>query len=215
MSIREAFLNALYPEGLCCIICGRNARLDGHGLCGDCRGLLKGCPQPPRPEYTDGAAAALEYDAAAAELIYAFKYYGARYLGRYLAGFMSLPEGWRDCLLIPVPLHRRRQRSRGYNQSLILAEELAARYGMEVNTGLLSRRRDTLSQTRLSAAERRENLRGAFRAADCRGINAVLVDDVLTTGSTMSECARALKAAGAARVYAAVVCSAAIGEEGL
>jgi ComF family protein len=106
-------------------------------------------------------------------------------------------------VLIPVPLHPRRRRARGYNQAEWLAAELARRAGLELAPAALVRRADTPPQTGLSAAARRANMRGAFavrqRARVC-GRVVVVVDDVLTTGATVLACALALSGAGAREV---------------
>jgi len=106
-------------------------------------------------------------------------------------------------LLVPIPLGAARLRSRGYNQSAVLATELGRRSGVAVASELLSRIRETSTQTALTPEEREANLRGAFRAgARCQD-RIVLVDDVFTTGATIVSAARSLIAAGA-RVVGAV-----------
>lgn len=110
---------------------------------------------------------------------------------------VALPE-----MILPVPLHRRRLRQRGYNQALELARPLARSIGVELSHGLLRRERDTSAQTELDARSRRRNVRGAFSLmadASLPGHVAVL-DDVMTTGATLAECARVLKKAGVQRV---------------
>lgn len=107
--------------------------------------------------------------------------------------------------VVPVPLHPRRQAARGFNQAEEVARALGGAIGKPVLRALV-RVRDTPSQTELDEGERRRNVRGAFRAcADVRGLRLLLVDDVVTTGSTVAECARTLRAAGAAEVAAAAV----------
>jgi ComF family protein len=112
----------------------------------------------------------------------------------------------RASAVVPVPLHWRRRWQRGYNQCDVLAAALAAALGLPCRRRWLRRVRATPRQTDLSATGRRDNVRGAFRAtAVPRGQTVLLVDDVLTTGSTASEAARALRDAGAARVVVAVL----------
>lgn len=108
-------------------------------------------------------------------------------------------------VIVPVPLHPTRQRERGFNQAGLLAELLSAQTSIPVKP-LLERIRYTTTQTALDRSERMENLHNAFRLrknADVRGLRVLLVDDVLTTGSTLNECARILKRAGVFSVHAA------------
>jgi ComF family protein len=106
-------------------------------------------------------------------------------------------------VLVPVPLHPRRLRDRGFNQASLIAREIGRRMGRPLVEGALVRRRETMPQTGLSAAARRRNVEDAF-AVRRRGLVAghvvTLVDDVLTTGATARACARALRAAGAREV---------------
>jgi ComF family protein len=125
----------------------------------------------------------------------------------------SLPqaEEFQFPVLVPVPLHAARQRERGFNQSELLARGLARAVGRKsgacsppVASTWMVRQRATRPQTGLSVAARRENLRGAFEVVEpdqVRGRGIVLVDDVMTTGATLSACARALHRAGAAQVW--------------
>jgi competence protein ComFC len=117
-------------------------------------------------------------------------------------------ERIRQCqfdVIVPVPLHPARQRERGFNQAALLAEYLSAQMALP-SLSVLERIRYTTTQTLFDRAERMQNLRNAFRLrrnADVRRLRVLLIDDVLTTGSTLSECARVLKRAGAHSVYAA------------
>ena len=108
-------------------------------------------------------------------------------------------------IIIPVPLHPARERQRGFNQASLLAELVSAHVSIQAKPAL-ERIRYTTTQTAFDRAERMENLHGAFRLrknADVRDLHVLLIDDVLTTGSTLSECARVLKEAGARSVHAA------------
>lgn len=150
------------------------------------------------------------YEGGLREAVHALKYRGklalAEPLGCALAEVVAAEELLAGTDVIsPVPLHRRRQVDRGFNQ----AEELARSLGRALHkpvVAALKRVRDTPSQTELDEEGRRRNVRGAFQVCrDVVGARLLLVDDVVTTGSTLQECARALKAAGAAEVCAVSV----------
>jgi ComF family protein len=126
----------------------------------------------------------------------------AAHLGRHLSPFLT--EFGAIDGLVPVPLHPRRLRERGFNQALLLARHAAAGQ-VAVRDDLLARIRATPHQVGLDAEQRRANVHGAFAVPSGRdliGMNLVLVDDVLTTGSTLGNCAEALAHAGAASVSA-------------
>jgi len=109
-------------------------------------------------------------------------------------------------MIVPVPLHPSRVRSRGYNQSQLLAEHLGNMFGLPVVSKVLARIRPTESQTRLNQEQRRKNVAGAFRVPfpeEIEGKRILLVDDVVTTGATLDECARTLEKSGAMTVHAA------------
>jgi ComF family protein len=114
-------------------------------------------------------------------------------------------------MVLPVPLHISRLRSRGFNQSLVLARACFPQWQDRIRVRLLVRNRATTPQTDLSGRARRNNLKNAFQVADkaeVAGRNILLVDDVFTTGSTVNECARVLKAAGCKRVEILTICRA-------
>jgi ComF family protein len=106
-----------------------------------------------------------------------------------------------DAVLVPVPLHRRRQTVRGYNQAVEIARPLSRRIDCRLDTGLLVRERATREQSSLSARERRRNVAGAFRLRRSPDFeHGIVVDDVVTTGATSREVARLLRDAGCRRV---------------
>ena len=119
--------------------------------------------------------------------------------------FVCYPELAGAEVVMPVPLFVKRQRSRGYNQSELLARYFAAGTGLTFQTGVLVRSRDTVSQTQLGRAARLANMTGAFTCVcppAVKGKVVLLIDDVATTGATLEGCAQALKAAGAKQVLA-------------
>jgi ComF family protein len=155
------------------------------------------------PPAFDWARSAAVYSGAVKEAIHAFKFSGKAPLARPL-GALVLQACERPVdvtAVVPVPLARARERERGYNQAGLLAERVAHGWSVPQRARWLVRRRDTPAQSELTAAERRANVRHAFGASPAvQGAHVVLVDDVLTTGATAAECARALRAAGAATV---------------
>jgi ComF family protein len=151
------------------------------------------------PAALAGIRVAAHYEGPLRNAIRALKFGGQRRLaeplGDLLAEALRRTE-WPVDVLVPVPLHSARERERGYNQAALLARRCATRLGVPMRTDLLARVRATAAQTRLSAAERRENLAGAFTAtthgAAVAGRHIALVDDVTTTGSTLAAAAAAL-----------------------
>lgn len=144
------------------------------------------------------------------DAIQRFKYRGQTSLecplGILLGQAVLLEGNSRPELVVPVPLYRDRLRARGYNQALQLARQVGRRLAVPVAPTLLRRVRDTAAQQGLNAVARKSNLRGAFVVtAALTGQHLLLVDDVLTTGATARECARALRGAGAASVEVAVL----------
>jgi ComF family protein len=203
----DKILDLLFPEGLVCCLCGDEAIVGERGICGDCAGELRTCADLPLIYGLDGVAAGLIYDDVTAPGLYRFKYGSARYLASFFASYMELPAGNID-RIVPVPLHKSKRRLRGYNQSELLANELSKRENIPCDTSLLSRIRKTGTQTKLSQKQREKNVNGAFLASpEARGLNILLIDDVITTGSTLRECAKALKKAGAGSVYALCACA--------
>ena len=156
----------------------------------------------------DRARAAGPYRGLLREVIHRFKYQGHISLARPLAQLL-LPPARELCTLselhvvVPVPLHRRRLRDRGFNQAALLARRLGASLNLPVGYTVLRRRRWTEPQIGLSLSQRAENVRGAFAVSESavvRGRGVLLVDDVFTTGETVDQCVRELKRAGAREV---------------
>lgn len=142
------------------------------------------------------------YSDATAKAIHRFKYNKdttfSRALGSIISGYPAL-EGFN--VIIPVPLHIDRLRERGFNQSLLLARAVGKRHGVPVAPFLLKRTRSTEPQVNLSGKERKINVKGAFEVqGNVRGRSILLIDDVYTTGATVSECSKVLRKSGAKEV---------------
>jgi ComF family protein len=207
-----------------CSICGEAifspyAGLDGQGesLCGVCRGLT--------PAYVQAASYG-SYEGGLRELIDLLKYErvrpAAHILGRMLGEAITrlAPEfGEQLPRVIPVPLHLRKLHERGFNQSQLIAQAALrmkpAALDLRLADGVLKRTRATLSERGLSRGQRRENMRGAFaieKPVEVTGQQILLIDDVFATGTTVSECARLLRRAGATRIWVATVARTLSGE---
>jgi ComF family protein len=216
LPVCEDCLSALLPlKGSFCEVCGETlfspAFLDRPcARCGLC--------QRAHPPF-ERAVAYGSYDGGLRDLIHLLKYQQVRPATEVLGGRLgdsvaaletSLPDG--VIQVVPVPLHPRKKAQRGFNQAELIArvalKQLARPERFQLRTGVLGRQRETGSQIGLTRHQRRENLRGAFAVIDPAPVaqrNILLVDDVFTTGTTASECARVLRRAGAARVWVVTV----------
>ncbi|MBE7413767.1 MAG: ComF family protein [Deltaproteobacteria bacterium] len=218
----NALLDILLPR--LCLLCASDAEDDG--LCAGCAALLSekkigppvcsvcGEPFPDSagPDRECGACigkappfisarSAYLYEGAVQDAVHRLKYAGEVGLARPLGRLLSrLPMPLIPHRVVPVPLHPKRIRERGFNQSLLLARALCKGLGLPLARAGLERTRDTEKQTGLGADERKKNVAGAFRVrkpGSFRGMRVLLIDDVYTTGATIRECARALRKDGA------------------
>ena len=182
-----------------CSICGRplDAIVPGMAVCAKC---LKS------PPYFRQAEAVLKYNAVSKKLILAFKHSDHIELNELFAKWISQNSSEiikRNDVLIPVPLHRRRLIKRKYNQSALLAQKLAKKYGKIYDPLTLIRTKSTRSQGHLSPKKREKNVLGAFqvkRSQMVQGKSVLLIDDVFTTGATVNECSKILIKSGAKSV---------------
>lgn len=203
-----------------CFLC--RARAEGGPLCGECAAELPHAPRErcPRcalassgsrtcgrclshPPHFDATSAALEFRFPADVIVHALKYRGELALAPFAAALLDAgvaPEA-EAVALVPVPLSSARLRERGYNQAMEIARHLSRARGLRLAPELCERTLETVPQMGLPFAERKRNVRGAFRCPLPlpRGTIAVL-DDVMTTGATLDEVADTLKRAGADRV---------------
>ncbi len=235
----EFLLNLLFPphcpvcdsvrairEPVCCPECRRKLLEIGDNAC-----FLCGRPTEETEEYCDSCRkrkpsfergfSAFAYQGAAREAVLGFKFSGRETAGAFFAQELLRMHGEEMRLfgadaVVPVPLHPRKLRMRGYNQAEILAKHLAEGLQIPLEAHLLIRKRNTRPQKELSAAARLRNLTEAFAVPT--GIfsnkerrmpeSILLVDDILTTGSTLEACARIAKRAGVRRVAVVTVCCA-------
>lgn len=175
--------------------------------CGQCARDFEGdfCPIcAKKPPAFDETLAPFLHRGAIRYLIIQLKFHAhypsARLLGNLLADYLQKTAQLPDCI-IPVPLHKNRYRERGFNQSIEIARVLAKRLNVPLDLNSCTRSRDTVHQVGLNAVQRNENIKNAFAvSAAFQAKHVALVDDVMTTGSTVHELALALKMAGCERV---------------
>lgn len=212
-----------------CLVCGLGSDT-GYGCCSGCRAdmpiiegycltcgielarTVEACGEcVGRPPPFDRALAGFGYRPPIASLVQRFKFDGdlaaGRVLGRLLAERLIESGATRPDLMMPVPLNWRRQWRRGFNQAELLCRDLSRHFGGLPWADALRRPRPTVTQSELPADRRAGNVKGAFQIGRLPpGVrHAVLVDDVMTTGATLRECARVLKRAGVERVDVWVV----------
>ena len=217
-SLIQAFLDFIYPP--VCLVCG-NRFEQGKWLCPDCWEEIQGSAKPGLyfPEmdfhflhekgFFESVYVFWDFDALLETCIHKIKYEGMKHLGSAFGERIGLflstlgfAFGEWDAL-VPIPLHRVRERERGYNQSEWIAKGISRIGEIPVCTDWIFRKRATQSQTGLSRKERLENVRNAFalkKSASVKGKSILLVDDVVTTGATMNACAKVLKEKGAERI---------------
>ncbi len=222
--IKRTALDLLFPRW--CINCGR----EGDYICSSCRGLLSlitppVCPICGRPQSggmlcpgcadgqakIDGIRSPFVFDGVIRQAIHELKYRNLRALAIPLAELLHdyiVDNPVPGDILVPVPLHRKRWRERGYNQSGLLARELGKLSGLPVADNCLVRRHHALPQARsASVSKRRSNVADAFTCPDgkLKDKRVLLIDDVATSGATLNTCAGVLKSAGAASVWGLVM----------
>lgn len=152
----------------------------------------------------DEAASTFSYGGVIQHLVHHLKFRDGAYLAPYISAYLVDTYVLNPIdvdVVTAVPMTRKAQRRRGYNQAELVANDFAARVNIPYGA-IVHKVKETVPQEKLGAKERSANLEGAFRADECKGQRVLIIDDVLTTGQTIHEVARALKKAGARRVYA-------------
>ena len=219
-----------YPR--CCPVCQKVLKDQRRMICPECEKVLRpighprcykcGKPietgeycrdcQKHRHVYEQGRGIFV-YDGIMRRSVTRYKYYGCREYGDFYARAMyryaqkELRE-WNPDLIVPVPVHRSKERMRGFNQAADLAERIGKILGIPVAEDVIYKSRETRSQKKLDAEERKKNLRNAFRAAvPVTGLRILVVDDVYTTGSTVEAMAECLLENGAKAVFFVTLCT--------
>lgn len=186
-----------------CMKCGKPVK-EGEMYCEQCTSR--------KMSFTQGRSV-LIYNDALKKSIVKFKYENRREYGDFYAWLMCRYAEkqilyWKPDVIFPVPLHKRKQRTRGFNQAEYLARQIGKEFGIPVTETALKKVRDTRSQKKLNAEERRKNLENAFEVCeDVNGLNILVIDDVYTTGSTMNEIASVLTMKGAKKVFFLTFCT--------
>jgi ComF family protein len=188
-----------FISGFICKKCGRplEEETNSDGLCGECA---------MRVTYFDEAAAVFEFSGAIQDMLHRLKYEGETDIASSIGKFMAWKlkkENWHIDVIAPVPLHTDRMKERGFNQSYLLASTIGWECGIDVSEGLLKRKRYTESQVSLSRLERIFNVKDAFDASESEieGKSVLVVDDIMTTGSTLNECSKAIRGYSPKNVY--------------
>lgn len=213
----QHILDVVFPKR--CVGC----RSIGSYLCGNCfdtlipndSPLCLACDKPAiggvvhpgcKTRYTpEGVTAIFQFEPTIKALIHEMKYRGVTDIVPLASQFLiaGLPENLPErIVVVPVPLYKTKKRERGFNQSELLAEEVARALRMPLGRRVLERTINTPSQTKLDREERKENMRNAFVCGrQLKGVNILLIDDTVTTGATMTSCANILKRSGARSVW--------------
>lgn len=229
---KDFVLELFYPSNFTCDICGceMNHETKYH-VCDNCEEKFlnnkKICPNcgseidesrnscyscRNKQVFYKMARAPFVYRDNVKQAIHNFKYHNAKYLGVTFGNYMTsvvVKENFEFNLIVPVPLTEKRKKSRGYNQSALLANQISKNLGVPVDETSLIRTKFSRSQTELQSNERYQNLEDCFQIADSsriRGKKILLVDDVMTTGATVEACSKLLMEAGANVVYVVTAC---------
>jgi competence protein ComFC len=219
LGILERIANTIYPPK--CIFCRESLGNDiALHICSACYAKLPFSRETLMPVlenetggHCDGAVSVFQYTGMAKDSLIRFKFYNkpsyyrtfARLLACRLKKIIDIKQ---YNMVMSVPLHRQKEFARGYNQAYLVSRALSRELHLPECSGLLKRQKYTNSQSLLSRQNRQENIKGAFLVKGqtrIKGKSILLVDDILTTGSTVEECSKMLKQAGVTKVTAAVV----------
>ncbi|MFA6423058.1 MAG: ComF family protein [Patescibacteria group bacterium] len=221
MNIKELLLDTIFPKN--CFVCGE----ENDWFCEKCLEKLniiktqtcylcnrvsekgKVCKKCKTKSNLSGVLISCHYGGATREAIIEMKYHDVFDIAKSLSKLLinTLEENdLKNFTIIPIPLHPKKLRDRGYNQSALLAEEISKHFNWPINTSL-KKIKYTGPQKELKARDRKNNLRGSFTwDSEDKISNVLLVDDVITTGATVEEVARILKLAGVKKIWAIAIC---------
>lgn len=190
-----------------CLFCAGRRGVNENGLCPDCAALPTAIVsrsfalQDRRRAYTLDCRSTMRYKGDFCSTLHRYKFRNETYLAKPLAKQLALAiahDRIYDCITA-VPVSRERLKERGYDQSVLLAKALSVHTGIPFEP-MLEKKKHNRTQHLLPSAQREKNVRGVYSASDCTGRHILLVDDIVTTGATVRECARVLYRAGAAEV---------------
>ncbi len=218
--MRGRILNLIFP--LKCTFCGKILDINEEKeICASCFGKIlfirENNNQRPsyefRTVYCDGIVCACKYSGIIKESLIKFKFFNKPSYHRTFAGILSgklkeMTDSSGFDIIISVPLHKKREHIRGYNQAKLISKELSKQLKVREASFILKRIVNTKTQSLLNRDLRQTNIKGAFKVDYkdfIKGRTILLIDDILTTGNTINECCRVLKEAGAKKVFAAVV----------
>lgn len=210
MKLVQWLLDLVYPPK--CVFCGRLLQRTETELCRNCRTTLPEVERPiTRGEFFEACQSVYYYDGAVVDSIHRFKFSGMEHYattyGRLIAMALLKNEIKFDCLTW-VPVSAKRRKKRGYDQAQCIAQVVAGELGCQCIQTLEKIRDNPAQSTRTDAAARRGNVLNVYRPVHpeiFREKRVLLIDDVITTGATLSECSRVLKTAGAAQIYCATL----------
>lgn len=200
---------------LLCSGCFRNIKINKTFFCGECRARLPENKKICHKSFPYVLGAATDYEGVVNELITGMKFKfwkeARRPLQKILAVYAeNLPVNWAEIMVIPIPLSGQRERERGFNQAMVLAEMFREKFGAKI-FDRLERIRNSRPQSETDFQKRRENVAGVFQVKNVQGLEGrrvVLVDDVVTSGATFFEAAKTLKKVGVKSITAIAVASA-------
>ena len=204
ISVPESLINLIYPPT--CGICGK---LDREFLCKKCYKILEGQAEFGIQKYKNNEMEfnehlyVFKYEGVVRRSILKYKFKDKSYLYKTFVNFLLKNEKFFEIIksydtIIPVPISKKRQNERGYNQSYLLAKEIAIKTGIKIDMNCLFKTKNIIEQSKLNKEDRMENIQGVYELRNSKHLNnkkIILLDDIYTTGSTVNECCIILKEA--------------------